>query len=69
MNKGVNSFIFVASIAGFGGFLFGFDSSVIADVKDQIMVQLSLTGWEWSQVVSISLIGCILGIPVSGFCG
>ncbi|AUH73477.1 sugar porter family MFS transporter [Legionella sainthelensi] len=68
MNKGVNSFIFfVASIAGFGGFLFGFDSSVIADVKDQIMVQLSLTGWEWSQVVSISLIGCILGIPVSGF--
>lgn len=68
MSKGRNSFIFfIASIAGFGGFLFGFDSSVIADVKDQVMAQLSLSEWQWSQVVSISLIGCILGIPVSGF--
>lgn len=66
--KGVNSFVFfVALIAGFGGFLFGFDSSVIADVKDQVMVQLSLSEWQWSQVVSISLLGCILGIPLSGF--
>lgn len=68
MNAGVNSFIFfVALIAGFGGFLFGFDSSVIADVKDQVMVQLSLSEWQWSQVVSISILGCILGIPLSGF--
>ncbi|KTC91179.1 sugar porter family MFS transporter [Fluoribacter dumoffii] len=65
---GANSFIFfVALIAGFGGFLFGFDSSVIADVKDQVMVQLSLSEWQWSQIVSISLFGCILGIPLSGF--
>ncbi|CEG57079.1 sugar porter family MFS transporter [Legionella fallonii] len=68
MNKGVNSFVFfVALIAGFGGFLFGFDSSIIADVKDQVMTQLSLSEWQWSQVVSISLLGCILGIPLSGF--
>ncbi|KTD09238.1 sugar-proton symporter [Legionella gratiana] len=68
MSKGANSFIFfVALIAGFGGFLFGFDSSVIADVKDQVMAQLSLSEWQWSQVVSISLFGCIFGIPVSGF--
>jgi MFS transporter, SP family, galactose:H+ symporter len=68
MDKGVNSFIFyVALIAGFGGFLFGFDSSVIADVKDQVMAQLSLSEWQWSQVVSISLLGCVLGIPLSGF--
>ncbi len=66
--KGVNSFVFfVALIAGFGGFLFGFDSCVIADVKDQVMAQLSLSEWQWSQVVSISLLGCILGIPLSGF--
>ncbi len=68
MRAGVNSFIFfVALIAGFGGFLFGFDSSVIADVKDQVMAQLSLSEWQWSQVVSISLLGCVLGIPLSGF--
>lgn len=68
MRAGVNSFIFfVALIAGFGGFLLGFDSSVIADVKDQVMAQLSLSEWQWSQVVSISLLGCVLGIPLSGF--
>ena len=68
MNKGMSSFVFfVALIAGFGGFLFGFDSSVIADVKDQVIDQLSLSDWQWSQVVSASLIGCVLGIPLSGF--
>ncbi|MCL9685714.1 sugar porter family MFS transporter [Legionella maioricensis] len=68
MNNGMNSFVFfVALIAGFGGFLFGFDSSVIADVKDQVIGQLALSEWQWSQVVSISLLGCVLGIPLSGF--
>ncbi|HFY0602633.1 TPA: sugar porter family MFS transporter [Legionella pneumophila] len=67
MNKGMNAFVFlIAVIAGFGGFLFGFDSSVIADVKDQVIAQLGLTDWQWAQVVSSSLLGCILGIPISG---
>ncbi|HAT1767223.1 TPA: sugar porter family MFS transporter [Legionella pneumophila] len=67
MNKGMNAFVFlIAVIAGFGGFLFGFDSSVIADVKDQVISQLALTDWQWAQVVSSSLLGCILGIPISG---
>jgi sugar porter (SP) family MFS transporter len=67
MNKGMNSFVLVvAVIAGFGGFLFGFDSSVIADVKDQVMTQLNLTELQWSVVVSISLLGCVIGIPLSG---
>jgi SP family galactose:H+ symporter-like MFS transporter len=68
MNNGMNSFVFfVALIAGFGGLLFGFDSSVIADVKDQVIGQLALSDWQWSQVVSASLLGCVLGIPLSGF--
>ncbi|KTD35235.1 sugar-proton symporter [Legionella moravica] len=67
MNKGMNSFVLVvAVIAGFGGFLFGFDSSVIADVKDQVVEQLNLSELQWSVVVSISLLGCVLGIPLSG---
>ncbi len=64
----MNSFVLVvAVIAGFGGFLFGFDSSVIADVKDQVVNQLALNELQWSWVVSISLLGCIIGIPLSGF--
>lgn len=67
MNKGMNSFVLlVALIAGFGGFLFGFDSSVIADVKDQVVIQLKLSEWQWAEVVSISILGCVLGIPLSG---
>lgn len=67
MKSGVNTFVLlIAIIAGFGGFLFGYDSSVIADIKDQVMQQLSLTTWEWSQVVSFSLLGAVIGIPFSG---
>ncbi|MBA2709717.1 MAG: sugar porter family MFS transporter [Tatlockia sp.] len=58
--------ILIAIISGFGGFLFGFDSSVVANIQDQITGQLSLSTWEWSKVVSFSLLGAILGIPLSG---
>ncbi|CAM2871759.1 sugar porter family MFS transporter [Legionella worsleiensis] len=68
MHKGVNSLVFViALIAGFAGFLLGFDSSLLANVKDQVVEQLSLSQLQWSWVVSISLIGCMLSIPLSGF--
>ncbi|MFC7780433.1 sugar porter family MFS transporter [Legionella taurinensis] len=67
MNHGINRFVvLVAAIAGLSGFLFGFDSSVIADIHDQVSVQLSLSTWQWSQVVSVSLLGSICGIPLSG---
>lgn len=68
MDKGINKIVLlIATIAGFGGFLFGFDSSVVANIQDQVMQQLSLTTWQWSKVVSFSLLGAILGIPLSGF--
>ena len=59
--------ILVCTIAGLGGFLFGFDSSVIADTKDQITTQFFLSDFQWSLIVSISLLGSIVGIPISGF--
>lgn len=66
MENGVNRFVLVvALIAGFAGFLFGFDASVIADIQDQVTQQLFLSNWQWSQVVSFSLLGCIIGIPLS----
>jgi len=67
MKSETNGFVLlVAIIAGFGGFLFGYDSSVVADMKDQVMQQLSLSDWQWSKVVSFSLLGAVLGIPLSG---
>lgn len=67
MKHGVNGFVvLVAVIAGFGGFLFGYDSSVIADIKDQLMGQLHLSEWQWSEVVSVTLLGAVFGIPLSG---
>lgn len=67
MQKGISSLVvLICVIAGFSGFLFGFDSSVIADVQDKVVGQLALSQWQWSEVVSISLLGCVLGIPLSG---
>ncbi len=67
MNRGINRFVvLVAAIAGLSGFLFGFDSSVIADIHHQVSAQLSLSTWQWSQVVSASLLGSVCGIPLSG---
>ncbi|TAK71906.1 MAG: sugar porter family MFS transporter [Gammaproteobacteria bacterium] len=58
--------ILIAAIAALGGFLFGFDSSIIADTKDQITAQFSLTDFQWSWIVSVSLLGSVIGIPISG---
>lgn len=58
--------ILVSAVAGLGGFLFGFDSSVIADTKDQITTQFILSDLQWSLIVSVSLLGSIIGIPISG---
>ncbi|QRN04096.1 sugar porter family MFS transporter [Legionella sp. MW5194] len=67
MNHGINRFVvLVAAIAGLSGFLFGFDSTVIADIHDQVSAQLSLSTWQWSQIVSASLLGSVCGIPLSG---
>jgi len=65
--KNVFFITFIALIAGFGGFLLGFDSSIMADIHDQVSNELSLSDWQWSQLVSMSLFGSLLGIPLSGF--
>lgn len=68
MNEKSNLFmILVAVIAGFGGFLLGFDSTMMADAHDQLVNVLGLSNWQWSQLISISLFGSIFGIPISGF--
>ncbi|WP_162902296.1 sugar porter family MFS transporter [Facilibium subflavum] len=57
---------FVAVIAGMGGLLFGFDTGIIADGQWQITHQFGLSSWQWSSVVSSTVLGAFLGAL---FCG
>lgn len=67
MHIEVNRYLYLtATIAALGGFLFGFDTSVIADIHDQASHQLNLSQWQWSKIVSSSVLGCVFGIPLSG---
>ena len=67
MNLQANYYVYlIAGITALGGFLFGFDTSVIADIHEQASLQLALSQWQWSKIVSSSVLGCVLGIPLSG---
>ncbi|WP_114791408.1 sugar porter family MFS transporter [Niabella yanshanensis] len=56
----------ITLIASLGGFLFGFDMAVVSGVlpllKDQFNLSATMEGW----FVSSALVGCILGVAVSG---
>ena len=68
MHSEVKPYVYlITAIAALGGFLFGFDTSVIADIHEQATQQLDLSSWQWSKIVSSSVLGCVLGIPLSGF--
>ncbi len=56
----------ITAISALGGFLFGFDTSVIADIHIQASQQLSLSQWQWSKIVGSGVLGCIFGILLSG---
>lgn len=57
----------VSLIVAFGGFLFGFDTAIIAGalplVKDQFALSTAMEGW----FVSAALVGCITGVSFSGY--
>lgn len=68
MQKEIKRYIYlITTVTAIGGFLFGFDTSVIADIHDQASQQLALSQWQWSNIVGSGVLGCILGIPLSGF--
>ena len=58
---------YICLTAAFGGFLFGFDTAVISGaigfVKTQFALNTSQEGW----FVSSGLLGCIIGVIVTGF--
>lgn len=68
MQNEIKRYIYlITSITALGGFLFGFDTSVIADIHEQTSQQLSFSQWQWSKIVGSGVLGCMFGIPISGF--
>lgn len=67
MFKGNTSYlVLITLIAATGGFLFGFDMAVISGALTFVQSQFDLTAAQEGWFVSSALIGCILGVAVSG---
>lgn len=58
--------ILITLIAAAGGFLFGFDMAVISGAITFVQAQFDLTAAQEGWFVSSALIGCVLGVIVSG---
>src|SRR5690606_37998878 len=62
-----NRFLMIVCwIAAIGGFLFGFDMAVISGVLPLMQQQFALTPGQEGWLVSSALVGCIIGVAVSG---
>ncbi len=60
MNKNHFSALYYASIISIGGFLFGFDASVISGVVGFIVPQFGLSDWQLGLVVGAPTLGGII---------
>lgn len=60
---------FACAVAALGGFLFGFDMAVVSGVLPLVTEQFSLSALHQGWFVSSALVGCILGVAMSGELG
>ena len=58
--------IFIAAAAAMGGFLFGYDSSVINGAVEAIRGRYDIGSAALAQVIAIALIGCAVGAAYAG---
>ncbi|MFE9664702.1 MULTISPECIES: sugar porter family MFS transporter [unclassified Streptomyces] len=58
--------IFIAASAAMGGFLFGYDSSVINGAVEAIRDRYDIGSVALAQVIAIALIGCAIGAATAG---
>jgi sugar porter (SP) family MFS transporter len=58
--------VFITAAAAMGGFLFGYDSSVINGAVEAIRDKYSIGSATLAQVIAIALIGCAIGAAVAG---
>jgi sugar porter (SP) family MFS transporter len=57
---------FIAAAAAMGGFLFGYDSSVINGAVEAIRGRYDIGSAALAQVIAIALIGCAIGAATAG---
>ena len=69
MEKSTYFLVFISWVASIGGFLFGFDMAVISGVLPLMQEQFGLTPSQEGWLVSSALVGCIIGVGVSGSLG
>jgi SP family arabinose:H+ symporter-like MFS transporter len=58
--------IFIAFVAGLGGFLFGFDTAVISGTIEFVELQFGLDSVQLGWYVSSALMGCLTGAMIAG---
>ncbi|WP_031517452.1 sugar porter family MFS transporter [Streptomyces sp. NRRL F-5123] len=58
--------IFIAAAAAMGGFLFGYDSSVINGAVEAVRDRYDVGSAVLAQVIAIALIGCAIGAATAG---
>ena len=58
--------VFITAAAAMGGFLFGYDSSVINGAVEAIRSRYGIGSAALAQVVAIALIGCAIGAATAG---
>ena len=64
MKNNKNAFIY-ATIVALGGFVFGFDASVISGVVGFVSVEFDLSSWELGLVVSSPTLGAVIAALVA----
>ncbi|MCX4723476.1 sugar porter family MFS transporter [Streptomyces sp. NPDC090052] len=58
--------IFITAAAAMGGFLFGYDSSVINGAVEGIRDKYNIGSGTLAQVIAVALIGCAIGAATAG---
>lgn len=58
--------ILVCLVAALGGFLFGFDTAVISGTVSLVKHDFNLDAMHEGWFVSCALLGCIIGVSLSG---
>ncbi|MFE1438554.1 sugar porter family MFS transporter [Streptomyces sp. NPDC058739] len=58
--------VFIAAAAAMGGFLFGYDSSVINGAVEAVRDRYDIGSAALAQVIAIALIGCAVGAATAG---
>lgn len=68
MGKFVSTNVYFAIVVALGGFIFGFDASVISGVVGFVATEFQLNDWQQGFVVSSPTLGAVLGSFFAGPC-